>query len=93
MIDKIRHQCNRWSNFNLSPAAKATLINSSLLSIPTYTMSVYSIPEGVFSEITKAVRKFYWSRNSNEKGIHNVNWKTINKGKLEGHWDQKVISC
>ncbi|XP_039119935.1 uncharacterized protein LOC120256290 [Dioscorea cayenensis subsp. rotundata] len=84
MIDKIRLQCNRWSNFNLSSAAKATLINYSLLSIPTYTLSVYTIPEVVISEITKVVRKFYWCRNGNGKGIHNVNWKTLNEGKPEG---------
>ncbi|XP_039130894.1 uncharacterized protein LOC120267295 [Dioscorea cayenensis subsp. rotundata] len=84
MVVKIRHLCSRWSNYNLSQAAKTTLINSTLFSIPTYTLSVYPIPDSIISEITRIVRKFFWCRNSNGKGIHNLNWKIVNEDKAEG---------
>lgn len=83
MVDKIRNICSRWSNFTLSPTAKSVLINSTLLSIPIYTLLVYSMHESILFEITKVVRKFFCSRGGNEKGIHNVNWTTINEGKPE----------
>lgn len=59
MVDKIHCTCNRWSNCSLSIAAKTILINSTLLSIPTYALSVYSIPKSILSKITKVVRKFF----------------------------------
>ncbi|KAH7691569.1 Reverse transcriptase zinc-binding domain-containing protein [Dioscorea alata] len=93
MVDSIRHTCSRWSNFNLSSAAKATLINySSLLSIPIYTFSVYTMPDLILSEITKLVQKFYWSRGGNGTGIHNVNWSTVIEGKPEGGIGIKNLS-
>lgn len=48
------------------------MINSYLLSIPTYTLSMYHIPETILSDITKVVRNFFWAKNSNVKGIHYV---------------------
>ncbi|XP_039115766.1 uncharacterized protein LOC120251270 [Dioscorea cayenensis subsp. rotundata] len=84
MVDRIRRTCNSWSRFHLSPAAKTILINTSLLAVPIYTLSVYPIPDSILNEISRAVRKFFWSRDSNGKGIHNVSWSTINDGKPEG---------
>ncbi|XP_039138834.1 uncharacterized protein LOC120276174 [Dioscorea cayenensis subsp. rotundata] len=72
MVDKIRRPYSRWNNFSLSPAAKVTLINSSLVSIPTYNLLVYPIPDSVLSEITKVLRRFFWSHDYNGKGIHKV---------------------
>ncbi|XP_039120341.1 uncharacterized protein LOC120256728 [Dioscorea cayenensis subsp. rotundata] len=83
IVDKISLTYKRCSNFHLSPTAKTVLIKSTILSIPTYTLSVYLIPDGILSVITKVVRKFFWSRDSNGKGIHNVSWNVINEGKTE----------
>lgn len=91
IVDQIRNTCNHWNNFNLSSAAKAILINSTLLSIPIYVLFVYSIPDLILSEITKVVRKFFWSKDSNRKGIHNVNWNTIIEGKPEGALELKIF--
>lgn len=84
MVDKIRRPYSRWNNFSLSPAAKATLINSSLLSIPTYNLLVYPIPDSVLSEITKVLRRFFWSHDYNGKGIHKVVRSSIIEGKPKG---------
>lgn len=81
MLDKICNTCNRWKSFHFSYAAKEILINSCILSIPTYNLSVYPIPDSILSEISKVVRKFFWSRGSNGKGIHNVCWNVITESK------------
>ncbi|XP_039136968.1 uncharacterized protein LOC120274488 [Dioscorea cayenensis subsp. rotundata] len=84
LIDKIRCLCSRWKNFKLSAAAKSILINSSILSIPTYYLSVYPIPDSVLHEITKLVRDFFWFKGGNGKGIHAVAWCHITDFKSEG---------
>lgn len=84
MVDKIRRTTGRWANYHLSPAAKGILINSVLLFVPLYTMSVYPIPDFIISEISKIVRKFFWSRHGNGTAIHNVSWNIVTEGKSEG---------
>lgn len=84
MVNKISHTASRWANFHLSLAAKCILINSVLLSVPVYTMSVYPIPDSILFAISKIMRKFFWCKNRNGKGIHIENWKTITEGSLRG---------
>lgn len=62
MIAKIHRICYRWNHFKLSPASKIVLINSSLLSIPTYYLSVYPIPDFVLTKISKVVNSFLWEK-------------------------------
>lgn len=61
----------------MSPAVKVVLINSSLLSIPTYCLSVYSVLDFVLNETSKVVRAFYWHKGGNGKAIHVVAWNRI----------------
>lgn len=67
MIDWIRHPYSKWKESNHSTAAKTVLINSSLLSIPTYHLSIYPIPYSSFDEISKIGSNFFWSKSSNRK--------------------------
>lgn len=83
MVDRISHTYHRWENFKLSPATKTVLINSSLMFIPTYTLSVYLIPETILSDITRVVRNFFWAKHSNGKGIHYVAWRNITESKIK----------
>lgn len=50
----------RWKTYNLSDAAKAILINSSILSIPTYYLSSYPVLDSTLLEISKIVRDFFY---------------------------------
>lgn len=84
MIDKIKSLCARWKTLKLSSAAKSILINSSILSIPTYYLSAYPVPDSVLQEITKVVRDFFWYKGGNGKGIHSVAWSCVTNNKSEG---------
>lgn len=70
--------------FKLSMVAKSTLINSSLISIPTYYISIYPIPDSILKEIQKTVRSFFWHKGGNEKGIHAVCRNCLTDSKTEG---------
>ncbi|XP_039146767.1 uncharacterized protein LOC120284004 [Dioscorea cayenensis subsp. rotundata] len=84
LVDRINRTCARWKNLKLSLAAKSTLINSSLLAIPTYYLSVYPIPDSILKDITKIIRNFFWHKSGNGKGIHAVSWSRITDQKTEG---------
>lgn len=60
MIDMIRGLCARWKTFHFFGAAKSVLINTSIISIPTYYLSAYPIPDSVLLKITKIVRNFFF---------------------------------
>lgn len=92
MVDRIHNICNRWSNLSLSPAVKAILINTSLLSTLTYILSVYPFPLSTLFEISGIVRKFFWSRGSNGKGIHNVFWSVLMENKSERGLDIRNLN-
>ncbi|XP_039145574.1 uncharacterized protein LOC120282794 [Dioscorea cayenensis subsp. rotundata] len=84
MIDKIKTLCSRCKTYKLSSTAKSILIRSSILSIPTYVLSAYPIPDSVLQEISKLVRDLFWFKGGNGKGIHAVNWSCITDKKSEG---------
>lgn len=81
MVDRIKSACSKWSHTKLSVTAKTVFINSSLLSIPNYHLSVSPIPDSVLNEISKIIQGFYWSKNSNRKGIHAVGWINLIESK------------
>lgn len=60
------------------------MINSTLLSIPSYYMSVYPISELVILDVNKAIKSFFWHKEGNGKGIHAVAWRNIIDSKSEG---------
>ncbi|XP_039130949.1 uncharacterized protein LOC120267377 [Dioscorea cayenensis subsp. rotundata] len=84
LTDNIKSRCSRWMHSKLSPAGKAVLINSSLFSLPIYYLSVYPIYDSILMEINRIVRRFFWSKSSNGKGIHAVAWNELTIPKPEG---------
>lgn len=54
------------------------------MAIPTYTMSCFLLPKTMIREITKAMRKFWWSANKDKFGIHWISWKKIAASRKEG---------
>ncbi|XP_039119158.1 uncharacterized protein LOC120255390 [Dioscorea cayenensis subsp. rotundata] len=84
ITDNIKGRCSRWMHSKLSPTAKAVLINSSLLSLPIYYLSMYPIYDSILMEIHRVVRRFFWRKSSNGKGIHAVAWNDLTIPKTEG---------
>ena len=53
------------------------MINSVLDSLPTYVMSLFSIPAKVVEKLDRLRRNFLWHGNKEGKGYCLVNWKTV----------------
>lgn len=60
------------------------MINSYILSIPTYYILVYPVPDSILQEITRLVRDFFWFKGGNGKGTHSITWSCITKNNTEG---------
>ena len=84
MVDRVNKSIVFWRQSKFSRAGKAVLINSTVMAIPVYYLSVYSISDSIMDKISKAARKFLWSSGGNSSGIPLVNWNDTALGKSEG---------
>lgn len=38
--------------------------------VPTYAMSVFKLPKGLYEDILRAIAKFWWGFKQDKQGIH-----------------------
>lgn len=68
----------------LSPAGKEVLLKAVATAIPAYSMSCFLLPKRVLNQMTKAMRKFWWSNAKDRQGIPWIAWSTIVDSKSLG---------
>ncbi|XP_020675485.2 uncharacterized protein LOC110094562 [Dendrobium catenatum] len=78
-VTKAVAKINVWGKRHLSLAGRATIIRTSLLSVPMYCMTLTGIPRGSLEFIEKIGRQFLWRKNSNSRGLHYVAWSELCK--------------
>jgi hypothetical protein len=66
-----------WKKLYLSKGGRVTLIHSTLSSIPTYYLSLFSIPVSVAKKLERLQREFLWSGMGDETKFHLVNWHRV----------------
>ncbi|XP_031095051.1 uncharacterized protein LOC115999336 [Ipomoea triloba] len=69
--DKIQQRVCSWNKKLLSQAGKEVLLKSVAQAMPTFSMSVFLLPESVCLSIERTMNKYWWGSGA-EKGIH---WK------------------
>jgi len=78
--DKIERRLQTWKCGHLSSGGKSILINSSLTSIPMYTMGFYWLYEGIHQRFDSSRSKFFWEGIGNKK-FHMIKWEALDKPK------------
>ncbi|XP_037497726.1 uncharacterized protein LOC119371509 [Jatropha curcas] len=75
--DKIWKSLQSWKKL-LSRAGKDVLLKSVVQAIPTYTMSVFLLPQNLCADLQRLKNKFWWDSGSNgSTGIHWKHWEAL----------------
>ena len=67
--DKFRKKLAGWKEKLLSKAGKEVLIKVVAQAIPTYTMSVFKLPDSLCEDLTNMIRNFWWGQRNVERKI------------------------
>jgi hypothetical protein len=77
ILEKIERKLAGWKKLYLSKGGCLTLLKSTLSSLPTYFLSLFTIPMHVAERIEKLQRNFLWGGLGDGFKHHLVGWNTI----------------
>ena len=84
LVDNIRKRIEGWQARYLSMAGRATLIKTSVTSVPLYAMQTTLLLKKICHHIDKMSYHFLWGDTDQYRGCHTVNWETITLPKEAG---------
>ena len=84
LVDRVNGKLAGWRSKTLSMAGRATLIQSSLSTIPTYVMQTAKLPRTTCDEIDRKARGFLWGEQEGKRKVHMVAWNKMNLPKKDG---------
>ena len=73
ILENIQRKLAGWKKLYLSKGGRLTLLKSTLSSLPTYFLSLFTIPSHVANKIEKIQRDFLWG----ESKVHLVGWDKV----------------
>lgn len=77
VVEKAKRHLSTWKCDTLSSGGKAVLLNSSLSSMPVYTMGVYFLYEGNYQALDSIRNKFFWQGTNKKRKYHMVKWEAL----------------
>ncbi|XP_019179708.1 PREDICTED: uncharacterized protein LOC109174921 [Ipomoea nil] len=81
--DKIKQRISSWNRKFLTQAGKEILLKSVAQSMPTFSMSVFFIPDSVCLSIQRTMNKYWWGTRM-DRGIHCKAWDKLSIPKKYG---------
>ena len=66
-----------WQNLYLSKGGRLTLLKSTLSSLPTYYLSLFTIPVSIANRIENLQCNFLWGDKAEGVNHHLLNWQTV----------------
>ncbi|KAL4334433.1 hypothetical protein GQ457_07G006210 [Hibiscus cannabinus] len=66
--DKVDTRVSKWSNLLLSFSGREVLIKSIAQALPQYVMSCYLLPCSLVEEMSRSIRRFWWSGKGSARG-------------------------
>ena len=77
ILEKLERRLSGWQKLYLSKGGRLTLLKSTLSSLPTYFLSLFTIPISVVRRIEKLQRDFLWGGLGDEVKHHLVSWDKV----------------
>lgn len=84
LLDNFKNQLASWKAPFLTTAGRATLIRSTLNSLPNHVMYLFKLPTYVIKRMVVYQRNFFWENTPERKKIHLLSWASISKPKKLG---------
>jgi hypothetical protein len=84
ILEKMERRLSGWQKLYLSKGGRLTLLRSTLSSLPTYFLSLFTIPISVAQRIEKLQRDFLWDGMGNDFKHHLVGWDKVCVTKVKG---------
>lgn len=73
-----------WKHIHIFYVGKVILINSVLMSIPSYTLAADYLLDSILDQLSKIARNFLWHNDGNRSGLPLVSWNRATLDKFEG---------
>ena len=90
--ERFRKRLASWKLHYISKGVRATLIRSSLSSLPIYHLSLFRAPQKVCARLEKIQRQFLWGGSDGVKKVSLVSWATVCTEKKKGGFGIKSFS-
>ena len=90
--ERFRKRLASWKLQYISKGGRATLIRSSLSSLPIYHLSLFRAPLKVCARLEKIQRQFLWGENDLVIKVFLVSWATVCTEKIKGGMGVKSFS-
>ncbi|KAJ4783797.1 RNA-directed DNA polymerase (reverse transcriptase)-related family protein [Rhynchospora pubera] len=84
LLEKLNSKLTGWRSNLLSHAGRLVLIQSALMSIPVYFMSVKMIPKGIIKKMESLIAKFFWGKTDQVRYMSFVSWQRICQSREQG---------
>jgi hypothetical protein len=81
---KVEKRADPWMGKFMSSAARLTLINACLSSLPMHAMGVCLLGKGIHKQFDRHCSRFYWNANGSRNKYHWVRWSAMCKPKILG---------
>ncbi|KAL4280035.1 hypothetical protein GQ457_03G016680 [Hibiscus cannabinus] len=82
--DKMDTRVSKWSNLLLSFSGHEVLIKSIAQALPQYVMSCYLLPCSLVEEMSRSIRRFWWSGKGSIRGWPFLAWADLCQPKVAG---------
>ena len=77
ILEKMEHKLAGWKSLYLSRGGRLTLLKSTLSSLPTYYLSLFTIPISVANRMERIKRNFLWGSYGDRVTTPLVNWDIV----------------
>nr|XP_023874078.1 uncharacterized protein LOC111986630 [Quercus suber] len=83
ILERTERKLARWKKMYLSKGGRLTLLKSTLSSLPTYYLSLFTIPTHVANKIERLHRDFLWG----DSKTHLMGWDKVVEFGVKIFWD------
>ena len=93
IIERMEKKLAGWKQLYLSKGGRLTLLKSTLLSLPTYYLSLFTIPQHVVDRLEKIQRNFLWGRSNESLNSHLLLGRKLCGQWSLVAWESKKLGC